>query len=119
MGISVIFKDIEDKPVKHVNYDLRVTQNNQEFLVVRSQHSENGISEHWTRPLFSDDPVDVEVTILGIGLPKDRANWTGPNEELLTFSAIPEFGLLTLAVLVISVMVMVILVAKSRPGKKF
>ena len=119
MGISVIFKDIEDKPVKHVNYDLRVTQNNQEFLVVKSQHSENGMSEHWTRPLFSDDPVDIEVTILGIGLPKDRANWTGPNKELLTFSAIPEFGLLTLAVLMISVMVMVILVAKSIPGKKF
>ena len=119
MGINVIFKDIEDKPVKHVNYDLRVTQNNQEFLVVKSQHSENGVSELWTRPLFSDDPVDVEVKILGIGLPKDRANWTGPNEDLLTFSSIPEFGLLTLTVLMISVMTMIVLVQKSRLGQKF
>lgn len=119
MGINVIFKDIEDKPVKHVNYDLKVIQNEQEFLFVKSQHAENGMSEHWTRPLFSDDPVDVEVTILGIGLPKDRADWTGPNEETLTFYAIPEFGLLSLTVLMISVMTMIILEKKSRLGQKF
>ncbi len=119
MGINVIFKDIEDKPVKHVNYDLRVTQKGQEFLYVQSQHAEKGVSELWTRPLFSDDPVNVEVTILGIGLPKDRANWTGPNEETLAFYAIPEFGLLSLTVLMISVMTMIVLEQKSRLVQKF
>jgi predicted secreted protein with PEFG-CTERM motif len=119
MGINVIFKDTEDKPVKHVNYDLRVTQNEQEFLVVKSQHAENGMAEHWTRPLFSDDPVDVEVTILGIGLPKERENWTGPNEDSLTFHAVPEFGLLALTILTISVMATIVLTQKSRLNKKF
>ena len=118
MGINVIFKDIEDKLVKHVNYDLRVTQNEQEFLVVKSQHAENGMAEHWTRPLFSDDPVDVEVTILGIGLPKERANWTGPNDESLTFYAVPEFGLFTLTILMISI-AMIILLQKSKQVQKF
>lgn len=118
MGINVIFKDVEDKPVKHVNYDLRVTQNEQEFLVVKSQHAENGMAEHWTRPLFSDDAVDVQVTILGIGLPKDRANWTGPNDESLTFYAVPEFGLFTLTILMISI-TMIILVQKSKQVQKF
>jgi predicted secreted protein with PEFG-CTERM motif len=114
MGINVIFKDLEDKLVKHVNYDLRVTQNQKEFLVVQSQHAETGMVEHWTRPLFSDAPVDVEITILGIGLPKDRGNWTGPSDELLTFNAVPEFGILTLAILTISIMPIIILVQKSK-----
>lgn len=118
MGINVIFKDLEDKLVKHVNYDLRVTQNQQEFLVVKSQHAENGMAEHWTRPLFSDNPVDVQVTILGIGLPKDRGNWTGPNDESLTFYAVPEFGILTLTILMISIMPVIILIQKSKLVQK-
>lgn len=119
MGINVIFKDIEDKLVKHVNYDMRVTQNEQEFLVVKSQHAENGMVEHWTRPLFSDDPVNVEITILGIGLPKERTSWTGPNEEVLTFSTVPEFGLLTLTIFTISIIVMIVLAQKSKSNIKF
>ncbi|HSB56415.1 MAG TPA: hypothetical protein VLD38_01205 [Nitrosopumilaceae archaeon] len=119
MGMTVIFKDVEDKLVKHVNYDLKVTQNSQEFLFVKSQHAENGMSEHWTRPLISDNPVNVEVTILGIGLPKDRADWTGPNEDTLTFYAIPEFGLLPLTVLMVSIMMIIFLEQKSRFGQKF
>ncbi|HSF27613.1 MAG TPA: hypothetical protein VLA53_01115 [Nitrosopumilaceae archaeon] len=118
MRINVIFNDIDDKLVKHVNYGLRVTQNGQEFLVLTSQHAENGMVEHTTRPLFSDDPVDVEVTLLGIGLPKDRPSWTGPSEESLTFYAVPEFGLLTFTVLMISVMVMIVLVPKSKLAQK-
>jgi len=118
MGINVIFKDLEDKLVKHVNYDLRVTQNQQEFLVVKSQHAENGMAEHWTRPLFSDNPIDVQVTILGIGLPKDRGNWTGQNDESLTFYAVPEFGILTLTILMISIMLVIILVQKSKLVQK-
>lgn len=117
MGINVIFKDDKDQLIQHVNYDLKVTQNEEEFLVVKSQHAENGMAEHWTRPLFSDDPVNVEVTILGIGLPKERASWTGPNEESLTFYAVPEFGLLTLTILAISVAMMIVYV-KSKLGQE-
>ena len=117
MGINVIFKDIKDKPIKHVNYDLKVTQNQQDFLVVKSQHAENGMVEHWTRPLFSEDPVDVQVTILGIGLPKDRGNWTGPNDESLTFQAVPEFGFLALITFMFSIM-LIILIQKSKLVQK-
>jgi predicted secreted protein with PEFG-CTERM motif len=117
LGINVIFKDAEGKPVKHVNYDLKVTQNGQEFLVVKSQHAENGMAEHWTRPLFSDDPVDVEVTILGIGLPSERDAWIGQNEDTVTFYAVPEFGLLALTVLTISVISTIVLTQKSKLNK--
>ena len=114
MGINVIFKDTENKLIKHVNYDMRVTQNGQEFLVVKSQHAKTGMAEHWTRPLFTDDPVDVEITILGMGLPKERTNWTGPHEDVLTFYTVPEFGLLAFTIFTISVMTMIVLAQKSK-----
>ncbi|MGQ0794863.1 MAG: hypothetical protein ACT4N5_01600 [Nitrosopumilaceae archaeon] len=107
MGVDIIFEDSEENPIQHVNYDLEVRQNQQEFLIVKSQHAENGKAEHWTRPLFSDDPVDIQAKILGIGLPKERANWSGPNDESLTFQAVPEFGLLTLTILMMSLMLLV------------
>ena len=114
MGMDVIFKDTAGKMIKHVNYDLRVTQDTQDILILTSQHSDTGISEHWTRPLSSDMPVDVEVTILGIGLPKDRTSWTGPNGEVVDFSAVPEFGSIASLILVIAVASIITVSTKSR-----
>ena len=114
MGLDIIFKDVANKTIEHVNYDLRITQDAQDVLILTSQHSDTGISEHWTRPLSSDMPVDVEVTILGIGLPKDRTSWTGPNSEVVDFFAVPEFGSLASLVLVIAVASIITLSTKPR-----
>jgi len=51
-------------------------------------------------------------------LPKDRANWTGPNDESFTFYAVPEFGPLTLTILMISILI-IVLVQKSKLVQKF
>lgn len=117
MGLDIIFKDGAEKMIEDVNYDLRVTQNTEEVLVLSAQYSDTGISEHWTRPLSSDMPIDVEVTILGIGLPKDRSAWAGPNGEVITFSAVPEFGSIALLALVGSI-VAIIVNTKSRLNQK-
>jgi predicted secreted protein with PEFG-CTERM motif len=114
MGMDVIFEDTAGKTIKHVNYDLRITQDTQDVLILTSQHSDTGISEHWTRPLSSDSPVDVEVTILGIGLLKDRTSWTGPNDGVVDFYAVPEFGSLAPLILVIAVVSIITLSTKSR-----
>jgi len=114
MGIDIIFKDAANKTIEHVNYDLRIIQDTQDVLILTSQHSDTGISEHSTRPLSSDMPVDVEVTILGIGLPKDRTSWTGPNGEVVDFYAVPEFGSLALLILVIAVASIITVSTKSR-----
>ncbi|HSD05433.1 MAG TPA: PEFG-CTERM sorting domain-containing protein, partial [Nitrosopumilaceae archaeon] len=104
LGIDVIFKDSSEKQIPHVNYDLKVSQEGNDVLFLKSQHAEAGMVEHWTRPLFSDKPVDVEVTLLGMGLPKDRESWTGQSGETLSFYAVPEFGTLALAILIISIL---------------
>jgi len=114
MGIDVIFKGAAEKTIEHVNYDLKVTQDAQDILVLNAQHSDTGTSEHWTRPLSSDAPVDVEVTILGIGLPEDRISWTGPNSEVVDFYAVPEFGSIASLVLVIAVAAIITLSTKLR-----
>jgi hypothetical protein len=107
MGIDVIFKDSNGKQIPHVNYDLKVVQKETIVLVLKSQYAEDGITEHWTRPLSSDKPVDIEVKILGIGLPENEENWTGYN-EVITFQAVPEFGKLALAILMIQLLIIVI-----------
>ncbi len=114
MGIDVIFKDAANKTIEHVNYDLKVTQDTQDVLVLYAQHSDSGISEYWTRQLSSDTPVNVEVTILGIGLLNDRTSWTGPNGEVVDFYAVPEFGSLASLVLVITITSIITLSTKSR-----
>ena len=114
VGMDIIFKDASEKVLEHVNYDLKVTQDAQDVLVLNEQHSDTGTSEHWTRPLSSDTPVDVEVTILGIGLPKDRASWTGPNGEVVDFYAVPEFGSITSLVFVMGVAAIIALRTRSR-----
>ena len=114
MGINVIFKDPAKKIIEHVNYDLRVIQDNGEVLVIKGQHSQTGMVQHQTRPLLSDKPVYVEVTILGIGLPADRTTWTGPSGDVITFSAVPEFGSLVYGVLTASMAALLALSAKLR-----
>lgn len=109
MGIDVVFKDSSGKQIPHVNYDLKITQEGKDALVLKSQHAETGMVEHWTRPLSSDKPVDVELTLLGMGLPKDKESWSGPSGEILSFYAIPEFGTLSLTILMISIFSMIAL----------
>ena len=64
--------------------------------------------------MSSDAPIDVEVTILGIGLPKDKASWTGPNGEVVDFYTVPEFGSIASLVLVVAVAAIITLSTKSR-----
>lgn len=112
MEITITFKNSAQKIIEHVNYDLRVTQNDEEVLVLKGQHSQTGTSDHSTRPLSSGDPVDVEITILGIGMPKDKEEWTGPKGEIVDFRTVPEFGSTVAVVLLVSA---IAVVACSRP----
>lgn len=109
LGMDVTFKDPSGKQIPHVNYDLKVTQEGNDVLILKSQHAETGMVEHWTRQLSSDMPVDIEVKLLGIGLPKDSESWTGPSGEILSFYAVPEFGTLVFTILVVSILSVIVL----------
>ena len=99
--------------VEHVNYDIVITQNGVEVLNDAGAHTHDGKATHMTAALASADPVDIEVTFNGFGLPGDE--FTGPVGEKVTFTNIvPEFGTIAMMVLAVAIIGIVAVTAKSR-----
>jgi len=114
MSIHVTFTDADGKAIQHVNYDITAMQDGTEVLSEEGAHEHEGEGVHTTNALSSDSAVDVEVTILGIGLPNDEANWTGPQGEAVSLQVVPEFGTIAALVLAISIVSIIAVTAKSR-----
>lgn len=114
MLINVAFKDDDGHLIEHVNYDIIVTQSDVEVLSETNSHSHEGKATHITEELDSDDPVDIQVKILGIGLPDDEANWRGPTGETISVNVVPEFGSIATIVLAVATVSIVGLAAKSQ-----
>jgi len=69
--MSIDFKFVFAKSggiVRHINYDLLAMQGEQIVLDETGKHNHKGLGTHKTMELASDDPVDVTVTIQGIGI---------------------------------------------------
>ncbi len=103
MSVKLSFTDSQGNSIEHVNYDLIATQNQKIILDQRGLHSHSGIDKQSTSVLESEDPVDVQIKLLGIGKPEEKANWSGPVEELAPIHVTPEFGPIVLAMLAIGV----------------
>jgi predicted secreted protein with PEFG-CTERM motif len=67
-----------------------------------------------TSVLESDSPLDVQVTILGIGLPDDEANWTGPKGETVSAQVVPEFGSIAMMILAVAIVSIVAVTTRSK-----
>jgi len=112
MEISVDFEDSE-----HANYDVMVTQNGAEVLNDMAAHAMEGEGMHETAPLSSSDPVEVTITFQGYGANDPK---TGPIGEQVVFSNIvPEFGTVAMMILVVSIMSIVLVTAKSKVIPRF
>lgn len=103
MQVKLAFTDADGNLIENANYDISATQNGQSVLSETEVHTEMGEDQHLTSSLISDEPVDVQVKILGIGLEDDKANWSGPQEELSTLHVTPEFGPIVLAMFGIAI----------------
>ena len=114
MGIHAKFIGKEGSLVERINYDLVAIQDGQEVLTLDDNHSHAGIDEHWTMPLISDSPIDVRITILGIGDPGQEQEWTGPKGEVVMFHIVPEFGTVAMMVLAVAIISIVAISARSR-----
>ena len=107
MEISVTFADSE-----HVNYDLVVTQNDEEVLSDAGAHEHMGMGEHMTAPLPSSDPVDITITFQGYGV---AAPLTGPiGEEVAFTNVVPEFGTVAMIILGVAITSIIAVTARSR-----
>ncbi|MEX1995770.1 MAG: PEFG-CTERM sorting domain-containing protein, partial [Nitrosopumilaceae archaeon] len=114
MTIHVTFTDADGNIISHINYDISATQDGAEVLSESSMHEHGGEGEHVTDALASGNPVDVQVTILGIGLPGEEANWIGPMGDVVSLQVVPEFGTIAALVLAISIVSIIAVTAKTR-----
>ena len=112
--VSVEFVDADGNPIEHVNFEINIMQDGATVLSETSQHSHSGVTEFTTETLSSDSPLDVQVTILGIGLPDDEANWTGPMGETVSAQVVPEFGPLAMSILAVAIVSIVAVTSRSK-----
>ena len=113
--VTVEFTDADGNSVQHVNFDVSATQDGQEVLSETGQHVHSGVAEFTTSALSSSNPLDVQVTILGVGLPTDDpTTWTGPTGEAVTAHVVPEFGPLAMIILVLAIVSIVAISARSK-----
>lgn len=114
MDVSIAFKDSNGNLIDHVNYDIIATQGETEILNESGVHTHTGQDNHSTEAATSDDPVDIQVKILGIGLPDDQANWSGPKDDMIPIHVTPEFGSIAMIVLGVAIVSIVGFSAKFK-----
>ena len=115
MSIDIKFRDSNGGSLKqHANYNIIATQNGKEILSLTEVHEHGGHGTHNTASLKSDEPVDIQVMLLGFGLPDDQENWSGPAGEILYFNVVPEFGTIAVMILVVAITSIIVISAKSK-----
>ena len=113
MYMYVTFTGVDEKKIEHINYAITGKQDGELVFFADNAYEAEGEGLHITRVLDSDSPVDIQVTILGIGLPSDQDNWTGPRGEVVSLQVIPEFPT-ALLVLAFTIGMLIIFTAKTH-----
>jgi len=115
MSLDLKFRDSSGGGLKkHANYDIVVTQNGKEIFSESEGHNHEGNAMYTTIPLESEDPVDIQLTLLGFGLPDEKENWTGPKGEVLMFNVVPEFDTIAMMILAVGIISIIVVTAKSK-----
>ena len=101
---------------EHVNYDIVATHGGETILDESGVHSHTGEGSHTTSALSAaasdDNPIDVTVTFQGFGMPNDEK--TGPIGLSSTAQVVPEFGTIVTMILVVAIVSIIAITAKSR-----
>ena len=93
LDIGIAFKDANNNFVQHQNYAITVSQDGNTVLSVSNGHTHTGTDTQTTSTLSSGNPVDITLTLNGVGLPtSDPSTWTGVKGEVFTFSQIKDIG---------------------------
>jgi predicted secreted protein with PEFG-CTERM motif len=114
LSLDLEFTDADGNPIEHVNYDISAMQDGTDVLSESGMHAMSGSDQIMTAALGSDSPVDVQVTILGIGPEEDESGWTGPKGDTVSLKVVPEFGSVVLAILAASIVGIVAMTSKSK-----
>lgn len=114
LTVEVEFTDADGNAIEHVNYDISAMQDGTEVLNEARKHTMSGSDEFMTAALSSDNPVDVQVTILGIGPEEDESSWADPKGETISLKVVPEFGPVVMTVLAAAVIGIVAVTTRSK-----
>lgn len=85
LPIFIYFTDPNGTEIERMHYSIAADQNGNQVLSHPHVFLNKGMTQHNTSPLSTNDPVNVQVTILGIGLPYDHEHWTGPIGDVISF----------------------------------
>jgi hypothetical protein len=148
MSLGIGFFGSNRNAIANQNYAITITQDNSIVLSKSNANANSGIDSLTTTPLSSSDPINIQVTLNGVGpSTADPSTWTGVKGEVLTFSegqletattnmtattsnmtvttptsnnaAVPEFGPVASAVLAIAVISVVVIATKTRVIPRF
>lgn len=72
LPLELHFTDENNIPIDHMNYDLRIIQDNEDVLLQENIHSTDGVSEVQSLILESDNPVEITIGLRGIYLDSDN-----------------------------------------------
>ena len=102
--------------VIHVNYEITATQDGEVVFQETGHAHTDMMGNHMIPVAASDDnPIDIEIVSLGIGLPGEEADWSGPiDETVATKQVVPEFGTIAMMILVVSIISIIAITAKTR-----
>ena len=127
--IEVEFMESDGFVINHVNYDIKISQNDKVIFAEDDAHRHLfKYPVHTTASLEYDPkeyPVDIDVTFQGIGHFIGSLNEStklgvyGPVGQTSTFQVVPEFGVVVSLVLVISIVAVITFSAKTRLIQKF
>ena len=112
--MSVTVTITTDKKVHQMNanYDIIITQDGKTVLSEIGVYTTHGEGEHMTDVLESSNPVDVQVTLHGIGKPGELK--TCSMGEAISFHVVPEFGTIAMIVLAVAVVSIIAITAKTK-----
>jgi hypothetical protein len=115
LSITLAFTDAKGTIISHQNYAISVTQDGNQIISNMTGHTHTGNDIQLTNNLASSNPVDIRITLDGIGLPgTDPTTWTGPKGEVLLFHVVPEFGPVAGLIIIISIIGVVVITRKSK-----
>jgi len=114
LALEVEIVDAEGNS-EHTNYEITATQDGVVVLSEEGHAHPGSTGLHATGMLESDSPVDIQVTILGFGLPdSDPSTWTGPVGETVSIQVVPEFGAIAMMILAVAIVSIVAVTARSK-----
>jgi len=104
----------------HVNYQITAMQNGEEIFTMTDHAMEmTGANHHIDAVGSEENPIDIEIVSLGIGLRGANQDWTGPTGTIDTIQIVPEFGTIAMMVLAVAIISIVAVTAKSRVVPRF